>query len=79
MQVVLKETAMPLPSKLTRVDSRRMRAPRTATLVTPSTSTDNNLLPDCHDPFTLQQLRRAGPPLRIPLEAPLEELDPFGA
>lgn len=35
----------------------------------------DNLLADCHDPIALQQLRRARPPLWIPLEAPSQEFD----
>lgn len=46
--------------------------------VTPRTP-HHNLLPYRHDPVTLQQLRRTRPPLRIPLEAPPQKLDPLRA
>lgn len=40
---------------------------------------DDDLLPDGHDPVALQQLRRARPALRIPLEAAPQEVDALGA
>lgn len=35
----------------------------------------HNLLPNTADPFTLQQFRRARPPLRIALKAPFQKLE----
>lgn len=55
-----------------------MRAARTRSFFTASTAYDN-LLPDRHDPFTLQQFRRTRSLPRISIEAPLQEFDPFGA
>lgn len=56
-----------------------MRTPRTRrTLLTPTTTADNNLLPNRHNPVTLQQLRRARPPLGIAVEAAFQKLDALG-
>lgn len=66
-----------LTLKLTRIHPRTVRAAGTRSFFT-ATAAHDNLLPDRHDPFTLQQLRRTRSPLRISIKAPLQELDPLG-
>ena len=55
-----------------------MRAARIRALLTASTAHDN-LLPNRHDPFTLQQFRGTGSLLGIAVKAPLQELNPLAA
>ena len=42
-------------------------------------ATDDDLLPNLHDPLALQQLHRARSLPRIPLKTPLQELNPLWA
>ena len=55
-----------------------MRAAGIRAFVTASTAHDN-LLPDRHDPFALQQFRRTSSLLGIAVKAPFQKLNTLGA
>ena len=59
---------------MTRILPRAVRTARTIPIGAPVPNR-NDLLPDGADPFTLQQLGRTGPPLRIALETSLQKFD----
>lgn len=79
----LLKASTPRPSKYGRILPRAIRTARiTATRKLRRTvrlAPNNDLLPDLHNPLTLQQLRRARPPPRILLETSLQELMALGA